>query len=80
MGGYKAHRMVGVPLMAHDCMMGVLVIHDKVSGADFNRDDMKLLETLVDAAVSAIENVRLYEEERNQARQLSKAFDHLDKV
>lgn len=41
---------------------------------------MKLLETLADAAVIAIENVRLYEEERNQALQLSKAFDDLDKV
>ncbi len=80
MGGYKAQRMVGVPLKAHERMMGVLVIHDKVSGADFNRDDMKLLETLADAAVIAIENVRLYEEERNQALQLSKAFDDLDKV
>jgi len=80
MGGYKAQKMVGVPLRALERIMGVLVIHDKVSGADFNRDDMKLLETLADAAVIAIENVRLYEEERNQALQLSKAFDDLDKV
>ena len=80
MGGYKARRMVGVPMKAQDRLMGVLVIHDKVSGAEFNRDDMQLLETLADAAVVAIENVRLYEEERNQAMQLSKAFDDLDKV
>jgi putative nucleotidyltransferase with HDIG domain len=80
MGGYKARRMVGVPMKAQDRLMGVLVIHDKVSGAEFNRDDMQLLETLADAAVVAIENVRLYEEERNQAKQLSKAFDDLDKV
>lgn len=38
MGGYKAQKMVGVPLKAQERMTGVLVIHDKVSGADFNRD------------------------------------------
>jgi putative nucleotidyltransferase with HDIG domain len=81
MNGYKARKMVAVPLLkAQDKVMGVLVVHDKLSGADFDRDDTKLLETLADAAVVAIENVRLYEEERNQARQLGKAFDDLDKV
>lgn len=60
--------------------MGVLVVHDKVSGANFTGDDLKLLETMADAAVIAIENVRHYEEERKRARQLSKAFEDLDRV
>jgi putative nucleotidyltransferase with HDIG domain len=90
MNGYRAQKLVCVPLHASERgtgpldvpnkLVGVLEVLDKVSGEDFNSDDTKLLESLADAVVIAIENVRLYEQERTQAQRLTQAFDELDKT
>jgi putative nucleotidyltransferase with HDIG domain len=48
-----------------------------VSGADFDDADLKLLEAMADAAAVAIENVRLFDEERRKARLLTEAYDEL---
>lgn len=90
MNGHRAQKLVCVPLHASERgtgpldvpnkLVGVLEVLDKVSGADFNSDDTKLLESLADAVVIAIENVRLYEQERRQAQRLNQAFDELDKT
>lgn len=90
MNGYRAQKLVCVPLHASERgtgpldvpnkLVGVLEVLDKVTGEDFNSDDTKLLETLADAVVIAIENVRLYEQERRQVQRLTQAFDELDKT
>src|SRR5438477_5851712 len=55
----------------------VVEVLDKTSGADFNVSDLKLLEAMADAAAVAIENVRLYEEERKKSRLLTQTYDEL---
>lgn len=73
-------KLTAVPLRAQDQVIGVISVHDKVSGKDFDNEDTKLLEALADAAVVAIENVRLYEEERRQAQLLKQAYQDLNKT
>ena len=74
------HKLVCVPLRSQDQVGGVITVHNKVSGEDFDKEDVKLLEALADAASVAIENVRLYEEERRQAQLLQQAYQDLNKT
>jgi putative nucleotidyltransferase with HDIG domain len=76
-GEYRVEAVAGVPLQVNDKVMGVLEVLDKVTGADFTGDDVKLLGALSDAAVIAIENVRLYEAEHRHAQRLAQAYEEL---
>jgi len=88
--GRRPQKLVCVPLHASERgtgpldvphrLVGVLEVLDKLTGDDFTSDDTKLLETLADAVVIALENVRLYEQQRTHARRLSQAFDELDRT
>lgn len=78
--GNWMQKVIAVPLRAQEQVLGVISVHDKVSGEDFDKEDTKLLEALSDAAVVAIENVRLYEEERRQAQLLNQAYQELNKT
>ena len=68
---------LGVPLKVQDRIIGVIEALDKKSGEDFDTSDLKLLEAMADAAAVAIENVRLYEEERKKSRLLTQTYDEL---
>jgi putative nucleotidyltransferase with HDIG domain len=76
----KARKLVCVPLKVQERVTGVLEVMDKISGGDFNAEDLKLLEALADTASVAIENVRLYEEEKRQAHLLSHAYEEMQKT
>lgn len=73
-------RIICVPLRGQEGATGVISVHDKVSGGPFDKDDVQLLEALADAAVVALENVRLYEEEKKQATLLTQAYQDLNKT
>jgi putative nucleotidyltransferase with HDIG domain len=78
--GYQTGKLICVPLMVQERIIGVVEVLDKVSGDDFNTSDQKLLEAMADTAAVAIENVRLYEEERKKARLLTQAYDELSQT
>lgn len=78
--GYKTRKLICVPLKVQERVIGVVEVLDKVSGDDFNRDDIKLLEALSDVAAVAVENVRLYEQANERARQLEQAYDDLKRT
>jgi len=78
--GYQTRKLVCVPLILQKRIIGVVEVLDKVSGEDFNTSDLKLLEAMADAAAVAIENARLYEEERKKARLLTQAYDELSRT
>src|SRR5205085_3652781 len=65
--GYTTRKLICVPLKVQDRIIGVVEVLDKKSGEDFDVSDLKLLEAMADAAAVAIENVRLYEEERKKS-------------
>jgi putative nucleotidyltransferase with HDIG domain len=78
--GYTTRKLICVPLKVQDRITGVVEVLDKYSGEDFEDSDLKLLEAMADAAAIAIENVRLYEEERKKARLLADAYEELHKT
>lgn len=78
--GYQTRKLVCVPLKSQNRTTGVLEVVDKVSGQNFDKEDVKLLEAMADAVAVAIENVRLYEEERKKSRLLAQAYDELHKT
>jgi putative nucleotidyltransferase with HDIG domain len=78
--GYKTRKLICVPLKVQERITGVIEVLDKVSGEDFNREDVKLLEALADVAAVAIENVRLYEQANQRTRQLERAYDELHRT
>lgn len=76
----RAHKLVCVPLKAQEQITGVLEVLDRNSGEDFKTEDLKLLEALADTASVAIENVRLYEDEKRHVRLLADAYQELQKT
>jgi signal transduction histidine kinase len=54
--------LLGVPMRAHDKMIGVLEALNKRGGAHFDEQDIKTLTTLASQAAIAIENARLFQQ------------------
>ena len=75
--GYRTRKLICVPLKVQDRVTGVVEVLDKRSGEDFDQADLQLLEAMADAAAVAIENVRLYEEERKKSLLLTEAYEEL---
>ena len=73
LGGFRT--MLGVPLMRKGVVIGVFLM---ARGAvrSFTDEQIKLVETFVDQAVIAIENVRLFDEIQDKNRQLQLASEH----
>ncbi len=61
--GFRAS--VGVPLIARGAVIGALVLND-AGGRHFSEDDLEILTFFADQAAVALENARLYEEERGR--------------
>jgi response regulator RpfG family c-di-GMP phosphodiesterase len=77
---FVTRKVVAVPLHLQDRVIGVVEVINKVSGDDFDQDDVMLLEAMSDAAAVAIENVRLYEAEREKSRLLEEAYSSLQRT
>ncbi len=78
--GYTTRKLICVPLKVQDRIIGVIEVLNKITSEDFDSSDLKLLEAMADAAAVAIENVRLYEEERKKSLLLSQAYEELHKT
>ncbi len=55
-------NLLGVPMRAHDKVIGVLEALNKRSGERFDEQDIKTLTTLASQAAIAIENARLFQQ------------------
>jgi len=61
-----------VPLLLEGALAGVLIVGEKLSGETFERDEIQLLETLMEETAIALRNSCLYEDLRNQMEELRK--------
>ncbi len=61
---FKTRNMVTVPVKAKGEVIGVLQALNKLDGQKFDKADLKLLETLADQVAIALENARLYAEQK----------------
>ena len=62
---------LGVPLLAHDHLIGVMTIGSLREGYTYSDEHVELLATIAAQAAIAIENARLYQRSERQARQLA---------
>lgn len=58
----KTRNLLGVPMRAHDKVIGVLEALNKRDGQSFNEQDIRTLATLASQAAIAIENARLFQQ------------------
>jgi len=73
--GFPAHHppmksFLGVPIRVRDEVFGNLYLTEKVGGADFDKEDERVVLALAAAAGVAIENARLYDDVRHSERWL----------
>ncbi|MGZ4103639.1 MAG: sensor histidine kinase [Actinomycetota bacterium] len=61
---------LGVPLRVRSTVFGNLYLTEKQGASEFTEDDQRAVETLAGQAAVAIENARLYEENRRARRRL----------
>lgn len=59
---FETRNLLGVPMRAHDKVIGVLQALNKRGGQRFNDQDIKILTTLASQAAVAIENARLFQQ------------------
>jgi len=71
------HPGLVVPLIYQTRLSGILIITDKISGQDFQMDDIEFLSILGNQISVAIENSLLYESEKETSAQLRKAQQQL---
>jgi diguanylate cyclase (GGDEF)-like protein len=69
------HAVLAVPLMVRDRIVGALGIVDRSPGRVFSIGDQRLLYLFAQQATSAIENARLYADEKRRATELGLLFD-----
>jgi PAS domain S-box-containing protein len=68
-----AESWLGVPMMAGDDVIGVVSVH-RLEQHAFSATDVRLLSTLASSMSVALENARLFEAERTQARRQAALF------
>lgn len=71
------HPGIVVPLIYQTRLIGIFALGDKISGRDFQMDDVEFLSILGNQIAVAIENARLYEGERMATQQLRVAQEQL---
>ena len=59
---HETRNMLGVPMIVHDKVIGVVEAINKRSGVGWNEDDVSTLSTLAAQAAVAIENARLFQQ------------------
>lgn len=59
---FQTRNLLGVPMRAHDKVIGVLEALNKRDGGRFNEQDIRILTTLASQAAIAIENARLFQQ------------------
>ncbi|HEX9438348.1 MAG TPA: GAF domain-containing protein, partial [Roseiflexaceae bacterium] len=67
----EAYAWLGVPLLAHDRLIGVMSVSSYREGYSYSAEHVDVLMTIAAQAAVAIENARLYQRSERQARQLA---------
>ncbi|HEU5098487.1 MAG TPA: GAF domain-containing protein [Roseiflexaceae bacterium] len=66
-----ARAWLGVPLLAHDRLIGIMSVATYREGYTYSDEHVEVLLTIAAQASVAIENARLYQQSARQARQLA---------
>jgi len=67
--------VLGVPLRVKNKVVGVISMSDRTRSGSFSKEEIRLVSLFADQAALAIENARLFEQERARARELSTLYE-----
>jgi len=70
-GLVDAQAWLGVPLLAHDTLIGVMSVGSYRDGYSYSAESVDVLMTIAAQAAVAIDNAQLYQRSERQARQLA---------
>jgi len=73
-------RRLAVPLSSKGNLVGVILLGGKLSGEDYNAEDISLMETLSYQGAISIENALIYERLRDQVSSVKDAHSRLIKA
>jgi diguanylate cyclase (GGDEF)-like protein len=65
--GLVPRSMLCVPIVKGNALLGVIQLINKLDGASFDQDELRLVQTLADHAAIAIENAQLYRDAHQAA-------------
>ncbi len=71
---WQTRNMVTVPVKARDKVIGVLQALNKKNDGLFNEEDLMLMESLADQVAIALENARLYEDQKQTFLETAQAL------
>jgi HD-GYP domain-containing protein (c-di-GMP phosphodiesterase class II) len=71
---FQTRNMVTVPVRAKGKIIGVLQALNKLHGKKFDVEDQRLMESLADQVAIALENARLYEEQKQMFTETAAAM------
>lgn len=78
--GFITKKIIAVPMMAREKLIGVLEAVNTLDNRDFNQKDIKLLLFLSGMAGIAINNRRLYDELKNRVEELNCIYEISQKI
>jgi len=73
--GFITKKLIAVPMLARDKLIGVLEAVNTIDGRDFSQKDVRLLMFLSEMAAIAIHNRRLYDELKNRVEELNCIYE-----
>ena len=71
---WQTRNMITVPVKSKGKVIGVLQALNKLGGKSFDEQDLKLMQSLADQVAIALENARLYEEQKQTFFQTAEAL------
>jgi signal transduction histidine kinase/DNA-binding response OmpR family regulator/putative methionine-R-sulfoxide reductase with GAF domain len=72
---YATKSLLCVPLKIKEKVLGVINLSDKVTGAPFNQDDLRLLTTFASQAAIAIDDAHHFEQTKKKIEELSILYE-----
>ena len=72
---YATKSLLCVPLKIKEKVLGVINLSDKVTGASFNQDDLRLLTTFASQAAIAIDDAHHFEQTKKKIGELSILYE-----
>jgi signal transduction histidine kinase/DNA-binding response OmpR family regulator len=72
---YATKSLLCVPLKIKEKVLGVINLSDKITGAPFNQDDLRLLTTFASQAVIAIDDAHHFEQTKKKIGELSILYE-----
>jgi len=76
--GPPCQAWLGVPMIVGEKAMGVITVQSYDRPNVFDSGDVEILQTISSQAATALENARLYQEIRQRAEQLDRAYKELE--